>query len=197
MTTHAQHWTQVYAAPDHRGSWFRNSLQESLDAIRTVAPFVPCDYIDVGAGRQRIRPGDLFGDGANVCAYALDMSLEILGPSSPDVEYLVGDVLTLDLPEVDVWHDRAVMHFFTDESDRESYRQQVRRSVRPGGGIVVACFDSDGPDKCSGLPVARRSPEELAAEFRDDFSVIELRHTEHTTPTGAVQRFAWFLGRRR
>lgn len=196
MTNNYDHWAEVYADPTHQGSWFRSTLQESVDAIRTVAPTLPCDYLDVGAGRQRLVPSDVFGEGQTARAYALDMSLEILGPPCRDITYLVGDVLTVALPHVDVWHDRAVLHFFTDSGDRARYREQVRRTVRPGGGLVVACFDSDGPERCSGLPVARRSPSELADEFSDDFSVVELRHSDHVTPSGAVQRFAWFLGRR-
>jgi hypothetical protein len=124
------------------------------------------------------------------------MSFEILGPPEPEVHYIAGDVLTTPLPEVDVWHDRAVVHFFTDEADRATYRQRAAASVRPGGGIVVACFDLDGPERCSGLIVARRSPEQLAEEFAPDFAVVELRQSVHVTPTGAEQRFAWFLGRR-
>jgi len=191
-----EHWNQVYAASDHKGSWFRTSLQESIEAIRLVAPHAPCDLLDVGAGRQHLRLGDIFGKAGTCTSYALDMSFEILGPPEPEVHYIAGDVLTTPLPEVDVWHDRAVVHFFTDEADRATYRQRAAASVRPGGGIVVACFDLDGPERCSGLIVARRSPEQLAEEFAVDFAVVELRRSVHVTPTGAEQRFAWFLGRR-
>ena len=196
MSEPLDHWNQVYAAPDHRGSWFRTSLQESIEAIRLVAPHAPCDILDVGAGRQHLPLSEVFGEAGSATAYALDMSLEILGPPDPEIHYIVGDVLTVPLPMVDVWHDRAVLHFFTDEADRATYRERAAAAVRPGGGIVVACFDLDGPERCSGLVVARRSPEQIAEEFADNFAVVERRHSVHVTPSGAEQRFAWFLGRR-
>ena len=109
MNKALQHWNQVYAAPDHRGSWFRTSLHESIAAIRLVAAHSPCDVLDVGAGRQHLRLSEIFGDVGNATAYALDMSLEILGPPDPELHYIAGDVLAVPLPTVDVWHDRAVL----------------------------------------------------------------------------------------
>jgi hypothetical protein len=71
----------------------------------------------------------------------------------------------------------------------------VRHAVRPGGLVLVATFAEDGPLKCSGLEVARYSPDALHAQFGADFRVIESHREEHRTPSGAVQRFTYCLGR--
>lgn len=196
MSTAHDHWTEVYATPNHRGSWHRTSLDESIAAIRRVAPHRPCDFLDVGAGRQRLSLTEVFPEPGSATAYAVDLTLEILGEPRGDVHYIAGDVLQLELPMVDVWHDRAVLHFFLDATDRATYREQVARSVRPGGGVVIACFDVNGPEFCSGLPVARRSPEELAEEFGELCDVVELHRSQHITPAGVEQEFSWYLGRR-
>jgi hypothetical protein len=60
---------------------------------------------------------------------------------------------------MDIWHDRAVFHFLTDQADREAYLNRVARTVKPGGHVIIATFAADGPERCSGLPVVRYSGE--------------------------------------
>jgi hypothetical protein len=99
----------------------------------------------------------------------------------------------VSLPEhtYDIWHDRAVFHFLTDPADRAAYVQQVMKSVKPGGHVIVATFAPDGPDQCSGLPVARYAPGELHQEFGPSFELLEHMSEEHQTPWGSVQHFVY------
>lgn len=52
---------------------------------------------------------------------------------------------------------------------------------------------SIGPEKCSGLQVARYAPEELHAQFGRQFRLIRSVPEDHITPTGAIQRFVYCL----
>lgn len=97
------------------------------------------------------------------------------------------------LPEAgyQVWHDRAVFHFLTAAADRRAYHDQALRALRPGGHLIVATFAPDGPSECSGLPVARYTPEALAAEFGNAFRLVEQASEVHRTPAGKVQHFIY------
>ncbi|MDE3086606.1 MAG: SAM-dependent methyltransferase, partial [Acidobacteriota bacterium] len=55
--------------------------------------------------------------------------------------------------------------------------------------------DADGPEQCSGLPVARYSADELCGVLGPSFRAVERRRELHTTPGGAVQPFTWVAGR--
>src|SRR5262249_59542300 len=94
----------------------------------------------------------------------------------------------------DVWHDRAVLHFLTDESDRAQYVGTLRKAVRPGGCVVIGVFAEDGPAHCSGLPVRRRSPADLR-QLLPDLVVVAERREAHVTPGGTIQPFNWIAGR--
>jgi ubiquinone/menaquinone biosynthesis C-methylase UbiE len=124
---------------------------------------------------------------------ALRIAQDRLGPRAAQVEWVAADVLDASFPAqgFDVWHDRAVFHFLTDERDRRRYVEQVRRAVRPGGLVTVATFAADGPLRCSGLDVARYSPSELHGAFGDDFTLLESHRELHTTPGGATQAFTY------
>jgi hypothetical protein len=92
---------------------------------------------------------------------------------------------------MDIWHDRAVFHFLTAPEDRARYRQHLRQTLKPGGTAIVATFALDGPEKCSGLPVVRYSPESLAAELGADLALVDAASHGHTTPWGTTQSFQY------
>jgi trans-aconitate methyltransferase len=54
-----------------------------------------------------------------------------------------------------LWHDRAVFHFLTDRNDRDHYLTLLGTAIEPGGAVVIGTFAADGPERCSGLAVAR------------------------------------------
>ena len=95
------------------------------------------------------------------------------------------------VPTVDIWHDRAVFHFLTEDSARQRYRARLKQAVPSGGSVIIATFALDGPEKCSGLPVRRYSPESLEAEFGAGFRLMEAVRESHRTPFGTTQEF-WY-----
>jgi len=40
------------------------------------------------------------------------------------------------------------------------------------GSVIVATFALDGPERCSGLPVVRYSPQSLAAEMGPHLAIV-------------------------
>jgi hypothetical protein len=95
----------------------------------------------------------------------------------------------------DLWHDRAVFHFLVAPADRDRYLATLRRAVAPGGKLIVGTFAEDGPERCSGLPVARYSAAQLTAALGDAFEPLQIRREDHVTSRGVVQPFTWVAGR--
>jgi SAM-dependent methyltransferase len=197
------HWERVYSEkqPD-QVSWFQAEARLSLDLITRFAPSPAPRIIDVGGGASRLVDGLLARGYADVrvldlSAAALAAAHARLGTAGDRVHWSVADVLTAEFApqSVDVWHDRAVFHFLTDAADRTRYVERVRHAVRPDGLVLVATFAEDGPLKCSGLEVARYSPDALHHEFGADFVVLASQREEHRTPSGAVQWFTYCLCR--
>ena len=197
------HWERVYRTkgPD-QVSWFQREATLSLMLIQQVAPARDSAIIDVGAGASTLVDGLLTAGYGRITV--LDLSPAALGQAQQRLPHAAGsvvwheaDVLTAELPaaEFDVWHDRAVFHFLTIAAQRARYVAQVRHAVRPGGYVLVATFAEDGPTRCSGLDVARYSPNALHSEFGRDFRLVESRREEHNTPWGARQAFTYCLCR--
>jgi ubiquinone/menaquinone biosynthesis C-methylase UbiE len=197
------HWESVYQAKRaDEVSWFQREPAVSRELIQRVAPDRSSRIIDVGGGASTLVDA-LLATGyealtvLDIADGALAQARVRLGERAGRVQWMAGDVRTIDLPAAafDVWHDRAVFHFLTDARDRAAYAGQLRRAVRPGGHAIVATFAEDGPERCSGLPVVRYSPEALRLEFGEPFRLIDSVRELHTTPSGSSQSFVYCLFR--
>ncbi len=194
-----EHWERVYQTKPVTGvSWFQEHAIRSLEIIRSIGASADSRIIDVGGGASTLVD-DLLHSGfqnlqvLDLSASALDVARARLGAKSQQVQWTVGDICQVDLPAqaFDIWHDRAVFHFLTNPSDRNAYVRQVMRAVKPGGHVIVATFAPDGPEQCSGLPVARYAPDELHGEFGPAFELLEHASEAHTTPWGTLQHFVY------
>lgn len=198
------HWERIYTtrAPDEVG-WYEPvpgvSLRRVGDAIEAGARSV----IDIGGGASSLvdRLLDLGVPRIavlDISSAGMEVARERLGERAGRVEWIVGDVTALeDVGRFDVWHDRAVFHFLTDPADRARYVSLAERTVNPGGVAVMATFAPDGPERCSGLPVCRYGPDQLAEQCGPGFELLDSERYVHTTPRGVEQRFVYATFRRR
>jgi hypothetical protein len=75
------------------------------------------------------------------------------------------------------------------EDDRARYLSTLRKTLRPGGHLVIATFGPEGPERCSGLPTCRYDAATLAAALGRGFSEVASGIESHRTPGGAPQQF--------
>jgi len=197
------HWERVYGTKKPTEvSWYQATAEPSLSLIVKAVPDRSTPIIDVGGGASTLVDGLLSQGYADVTVLdvsgaALEQAAARLGESARRVTWIESDILACALPSgrYGMWHDRAVFHFLTSASERDSYVGKVRTSVRPGGHVMIATFARGGPLKCSGLDVVRYAPGELHQEFGVDFELLGCVDDEHHTPGGAVQPFIYCMCR--
>src|SRR5687767_5881994 len=154
-----EHWEAVYTAKsDAEVSWTQPDPRLSLSLITEVCP-PPGRVVDVGGGTsalaERLMEGGYDVAVLDIAEAALARARNRLGGRADRIRWIAADVTAHpDLGEFDVWHDRAVFHFLTDPSQRAAYTSLLRKTIRVGGNAVISTFALDGPDSCSGLPVA-------------------------------------------
>jgi SAM-dependent methyltransferase len=199
------HWEDVYGRKQpHEVSWYRPHLDRSLASIDACQLSTSARLVDVGGGASTLVD-DLLERGftdvtvLDLSQAALARSRARLGERAASVRWVEGDATAahFEPASVDLWHDRAVLHFLTDASARDAYLAHLRRAVRPGGFVVLATFAPEGPEKCSGLPVVRYAPEALAALLGPEFELLDSASDEHHTPWGSTQAFSYVRCRRR
>ena len=193
------HWEKVYKtkAPDSV-SWYQPHLETSLSLIERTGAGLSSSIIDVGGGESSLAD-DLVSRGyqnvtvLDISETAINVSKQRMGEVAERVHWLVADILAAQLEPraYDVWHDRAVFHFLTTIEQRIAYVQNVARSVKRGGHVIVSTFGPEGPQKCSGLEVIRYDADSLHDQFGARFRLVESSQELHATPQGATQQFLY------
>lgn len=194
----AEHWNTVYTTKGERDvSWFEAAPEVSLRLMEAAGLSATTCVLDVGGGDSHLVDA-LIARGLgclavlDVSAAALDRAKARLGAAASIPTWIDADVAgAWSLEPVDIWHDRAVFHFLVDAGDRARYAARLRETLKPGGTAIIATFALDGPERCSGLPIVRYSPETLAQEIGPGLTLVEAVHHPHTTPWGATQSFQY------
>jgi len=192
------HWEHVYSGKKPtQVSWYQQHPQYSLDLVKATGVDVSARIIDIGGGASTLV--DLLLDAGyqnlsvlDIAHGAIEQAKSRLGSGADKVTWLEQDITGFSPDEpYDVWHDRAVFHFLTDQIDRSSYVRIMSRALKPGAHAIIATFDLDGPVRCSGLDIVRYSPETMSAVLGDNFQLVETRTEAHVTPRAAVQNFVY------
>jgi SAM-dependent methyltransferase len=192
------HWDTVYRTKAERDvSWFQALPVTSIEMLEAAGLTRDTCVLDVGGGDSRLI--DHLADRGMDCLAVLDISGTALqraqarlGPAARIPIWIEADVTgEWSLKPMDIWHDRAVFHFLTAREDQARYVARMLAVLKPDGAAIIATFAPDGPETCSGLPVARYSPESLAATLGDAFALVESRRHLHLTPTGRTQAFQY------
>lgn len=202
QTDAAAHWDAAYATGEGTLSWFEKYPAMSLQMLEAAGASPADALIDVGGGASPLA-GELLDRGfqdvtvLDISAAGMQRARDRLGSRADQIHWLTADIL-LWRPErhYGAWHDRAVYHFLTIEDHRRRYLHALDTATAPGSIAVFGCFAPDGPQHCSGLPVARYSPEQLARQLGARWLQTSQDREEHTTPAGRIQPFTWTALRR-
>ena len=192
------HWDQVYDSKKPEAvSWYQPRPALSLALIAASGVRKDAGIIDVGAGASTLV--DCLLDEGYYPLAVLDWSGRALahgrarlGDRAAAVQWYEADVTRFEPPRrYGLWHDRAVFHFLTRESDRSAYVATLKRTLVADGHLVIATFAHDGPVKCSGLDVMRHDESSLQRELGEEFELRETRRETHLTPWQSEQQFVY------
>lgn len=196
MKNSREHWDNVYATKAvTEVSWYEPMPEISLKCIADFELAKDDPIIDVGGGDSFLAEFLLAKGYTDVTVLdisqnAIDRAQKRLAEKAEEIAWITKDIVDL-VPEKEykLWHDRAALHFLTEDSQVEQYLQVLRKALRPNGFAVIATFSEKGPAKCSGLEVRRYSIAELQRLFSDGFTTLNCRNVDHETPSGKLQNF--------
>lgn len=196
MKNLASHWNTIYSSKQPTEvSWWQEYPQTSIELIRDLKINKSSDIIDIGGGDSKLIDC-LLDDGfteitvLDISGKALDRAKRRLGERSDMVKWVECDVTDFQPPlKYTLWHDRATFHFLIDESQISKYRSIVGNAVADNGYLILGTFSTNGPNRCSGLPVQQYNPAALRRYFCDSFKEMKSIYIDHVTPSGITQNF--------
>ena len=198
-----EHWEKIYRDKlPHEVSWWQDTPKTSLHFIHSFNIPKKAEIIDIGGGDSTLVDCLLDEGFENVTVLdiserAIERAKLRLGNKAQRVHWVVSDVTDFQTGNTfDVWHDRATFHFLTDQTLIEQYTSIARRSVRQGGYLILGTFSTNGPTRCSGLPVHQYDERSLLSELQKGFDKVTCLTEDHVTPSNTKQNFLFCSFRR-
>ncbi len=194
-----EHWDKVYTSKAHdKLSWHQDQASISLEWILEYAN-TKAAIIDVGTGVS-ILSDNLLDKGYQ------NLSLLELSPSAIQVlkirlkkyaerlTFYNENILDFETEtRFDLWHDRAVFHFLTDEEDQQIYIEKLTQHLKTGGYFLLATFAPTGPQQCSELDIVQYDKDKITQQLGTHFKLIKTTSETHPHPNGTTQDFNYFL----
>lgn len=197
------HWNKIYdSTVEDKLGWFESDFKVMWDFMDLIADRQGATVFIAGAGLSRFVEA-LLEKGMklvinDLSSIAIEKMKARLEEKSKQIEWICQDVsksLPIAPGSIDIWIDRAVLHFLNDSQQIESYFANVQQVVRQGGHAIFSEFSKKGAKKCAGLAVKRYDSEDL--QFRlPDFDLIDSTESIYEMPNGAHRPYIHTLFKR-
>ncbi len=204
MKSSSKHWDSIFAGTaDSKLGWYEKEASQTFKLLNAIPHWESGSIFIPGAGTS-VLIEDLLKKGSklvlnDISSVALNSLKARLGDKCEGIIWLCQDI-TLPIPEavpaIDIWIDRAVLHFLTDEEEIKKYFENVKSIVKVGGYAVFAEFSKTGVSKCAGLQLHRYSVDELSERLGSSFGLVS--HFDHIylNPNGDPRPYVYVLFKR-
>ncbi|WP_231374026.1 class I SAM-dependent methyltransferase [Aureivirga marina] len=204
-TSKNSHWNKAYTDKEtEKLGWYEKEAKPTLDLIKDCNLPKDTRILNVGVGTTTLID-DLISEGySNLIATDLsEKALEILKErcGTENVSYIQDDLTnstTLNtISQVDLWNDRAVLHFFLKEEEKQAYFDLLKKVVKIDGFVIIATFNLNGALKCCGLDLCRYDKAMIAERLGEDFELV--KDFDHTfiNPAGSPREYVYTLFQRK
>lgn len=200
------HWNQAYEkSPTEKLGWYEKHSEPNLALIEELHLTKDAAILNVGSGSSTLIDDLLKLNYTNLIASdisseALSILKSRLENENDKVKYLIDDLtrptILSKLKDIDLWNDRAVLHFFVNEKDRKSYSTLVQSSVKKGGFVIISAFAKEGAKKCCSLDVVNYNVPMIQEVLGADFEVQKWFHYTFTNPNGDPRPYIYTLFKR-
>jgi ubiquinone/menaquinone biosynthesis C-methylase UbiE len=199
------YWDEIYDRSDvEKLGWYEEVSTPSIELIQKANIKKGDSIFIAGTGISKLLHW-LVNEGFNIIANdisekALLTAQNKLGSKGKGIQWIHDDLTNPkkleEAGKVQLWFDRAVLHFLIKDSDQYRYFELLRTLVSPGGFVIIAEFSKEGVTYCSGLPVMNYDSEMIGDGLGSNFYLIDSFHYVHKTPSGADRPYIYTLFKR-
>lgn len=198
-----EHWNEIFKkTDDNKLGWHENDFSQTLKFLNLIPEWKSSKIFIPGVGTSGLI--DILSK-SGVTLVLNDLSAEAIEKAKSKCCYKtdnnkwlcqdISEPLPPELNDIDIWIDRAVLHFLTDDSSIERYFKNVSAAVKAGGYAIFAEFSKKGAVKCAGLDVRRYD----VCDLEKNLSAFKLIANEEYTfinPKGDPRPYIYTLFKR-
>jgi len=204
VTSLKNHWEKVYAnSEETKLGWYQKNANPSLQLISQSDISKNELILDIGSGASILIDELVSLQYRNIIATdisekALEITKNRLSKKQLEkINWIIDDLTNptelVKIREVALWHDRAVLHFLTSEKGRNSYLNLLNTCLKRGKYVIIAAFNFDSVDKCSGLFVEKYDKEKLQVFLGQNYNLLDHFNYDYVMPSGAIRHYIYTL----
>ncbi|WP_240665666.1 class I SAM-dependent methyltransferase [Lutibacter sp. HS1-25] len=202
------HWNNTYRKiPVNSLGWFEAEPKPTMELIKRCN--LPKDALifNAGIGASTLINELIAANYSNLIVNDISASAlvalkqQIGNNKNTAIQFIVDDLtnpseVLLKLKNVDLWNDRAVLHFFTTKEQQNAYFKLLKNAVKVEGYVILAEFNLQGAKKCCGLDVVNYNEEMLQENLGNDFKLLQSFNYTYTQPSGNTREYIYTLFQR-
>ena len=198
------HWDAAYTrTPNEKLGWYEEDLSPTFQLLDKCHALPQSKMLIAGAGSTTLVDELLNKGFSNLIATDISqVSLTYLidRVGSNKIETIVDDLsqpekLT-EIESVDIWIDRAVLHFLMDKNDQDIYFELLKSKLKSGGFALFAEFTAGGATKCCGLPIQQYENHQFSEKLGKDFQMVDTFEHTYYNPNGDPRKYIYSLFKR-
>jgi hypothetical protein len=201
-----EHWNKAYDKDDNQLGWFEEFPTSTMQIIESCKLEKNARILNVGAGTTTLIDSLLDAGFTNLIANDLSsvallkLKDRILKSHDYNLKCITDDLTNpteiQSLETIDLWIDRAVLHFFLKEDEQNAYFNLINNIVAKDGFVLIAVFALDGAEKCCGLDLKRYNVDMLQNSLGTNFKFINAFNYTFINPFGGERPYIYTLFKR-
>lgn len=201
-----EHWNRAFDKADNQLGWFEENPAQTMQLIESCKLEKDVRILNVGVGTTTLIDALLDAGYINLIANDLsDLALQklkerIKKSHNYDLNCITDDLTNpielQNIEPIDLWIDRAVLHFFLQVKEQTAYFNLIKKIVAKNGYVLIAVFALDGAEKCCGLDLKRYNVEMLQNNLGTDFKLITSFNHTFINPFGGERPYIYTLFKR-
>lgn len=196
-----EHWNKIFKKVESENlGWYEKDFYQTLKFINSIDRLSEKSVFIAGTGTSMLAER-LIGKCKililnDISEEALFITKKRIGNVKQPVEWLKADIgaeLPVENNSIDVWIDRAVLHFLIKEENIDKYFKNLNDKIKVNGYALLAEFVLHGAPKCAGLELHRYSIEELIERCGKSFELIQSESYTYINPEGDLRPYIYCL----
>ena len=203
MRTLTEHWNEIFKRTDEdKLGWYEDDFSQTVKFLHLIPELKNSKVFVSGVGTSGLI--DILLESASelvlndLSSEAIEKTKNKYSDKIHHIQWLCQDIsrpLPPELNDIDVWVDRAVLHFLIDDSSIQQYFKNVNTVLKPGGYALFAEFSKNGATRCAGLDVRRYDVHDLRKNLAS-FKLIVNEEYTFINPKGDLRPYIYCLFKR-
>ncbi|SDX30502.1 Methyltransferase domain-containing protein [Lutibacter oricola] len=203
-----KHWENAYRKiPVKSLGWYEFKSKPTLELIEQCNLEKDALIFNAGVGASTLIRDLIEANYSNLVVNDIAVSAltelkqQIGNNKNTSIKFIVSDLTNpsnelLKLKNVDLWNDRAVLHFFTTKKQQTAYFNLLKKVVKKNGFVILAEFNLEGAKKCCGLNVVNYNEAMLQEQLGNEFKLLQSFNYTYTQPKGDTREYVYTLFKR-